>query len=481
MNTSLTVIWAVSNPCTYAQNGSRTTWSSSCGAPHIHTLDLGHLYWRAPPLPGLYPTNQELPLLPALPHLASLPRVIHFCSWLDHMHIDGMADDLVDNARATRFPFATLLRGIDVSTIEQLEIGAEALSLPSIVAYTWSSLRELIITGFWIHNNPELLLDDARLETPASIYRSVHLGTFLNAAPYLRVLRVRCRYNTSCLNPGWTVWPPGDDSSAPSTIGHALEVFELYNPSTMDGVYSRLPSTLRTLALLTHLHGTHETLALGRYELLEDDPMQPHTLHVFRPMDAVRVLSAAPLPNLRDLRLSFREEFDSRLFDFIAKAFPLLEILELHSEAGPGCIWRASEVAACAQSLSPLAYLRSLRLNTFRTVLSEEGWRRIQKRTIYHETLEQKTRAGVRKSDIVAALFTDSMRVDEPTEHDARSSDYTHSLCWPHLRDVWLPVPDESSCGMYSYMAWRSWRIYIVHRDCNGRADLRESSRPSFL
>ena len=90
---------------------------------------------------------------------------------------------------AQRLTFATLLHQLDVSRVEYLEVGLEALCLPCAIAYTWSSLRTLVLTGFWIQD--PVALEDRRVHTPAWIYEHIHLGTLIASAPRLRVLRVQ--------------------------------------------------------------------------------------------------------------------------------------------------------------------------------------------------------------------------------------------------------------------------------------------------
>ncbi|KAL1700299.1 hypothetical protein EV121DRAFT_264252 [Schizophyllum commune] len=428
--------------------------------PRIHTLDLAYLYFRTFPKNIAVSMNYPLQPLPRFPQLVSRPRVVRYCSRLDLVHEIATDVDWIEKARATRYPFATLLHELDISQVEQLEISAESLALPCAVAYTWSSLRVLVITGFWISNDSETPLDDARLKTPASIYEHVHLGTLINATPNLRILRIRWRYNF-LPEPRRTVWPPSDVSHL-KTFGGALEVFELYNPSALDGVYTRLPQTLRSLSLLTHPHGTHGTNMLKEYELREVNIANPY-IAVLRPLDIERILTLAELPCLRDLRLSFRGQEGTRLFEFIAETFPLLEILELHAETGPGCIWQTPQLTACARALSPLSRLRSLRLNTFRRVLSQEQWMQCQERMYFHETLEQKARFGILRAEAVAALFG---------EEDSGDAKPRYSR-WPLLQDVWLP----QACGDMNYLC-RIWQIFDVERGRDGRPNLRESSRP---
>ncbi|KAI5897315.1 uncharacterized protein SCHCODRAFT_01186429 [Schizophyllum commune H4-8] len=422
--------------------------------PRIHTLDLAYLYFRTFPKNIAVSMNYPLQPLPRFPQLVSRPRVVRYCSRLDLVHEIATDVDWIEKARATRYPFATLLHELDISQVEQLEISAESLALPCAVAYTWSSLRVLVITGFWISNDSETPLDDARLKTPASIYEHVHLGTLINATPNLRILRIRWRY-IFLPEPRRTVWPPSDVSHL-KTFGGALEVFELYNPSVLDGVYTRLPQTLRSLSLLTHPHGTHGTNMLKEYELHEVNIANPY-IAVLRPLDIERILTLTELPCLHDLRLSFRGQEGTRLFNFIAETFPLLEILELHAETGPGCIWQTPQLTACARALSPLSRLRSLRLNTFRRVLSQEQWMQCQERMYFHETLEQKARFGILRAEVVAALF------GEEGSGDAKPS-YSR---WPRLQDVWLP----QAYGDMDYLC-RIWQIFDVERGRDGRPDL---------
>ncbi|KAL1744299.1 hypothetical protein HDZ31DRAFT_155, partial [Schizophyllum fasciatum] len=449
--------------------------------PSLHTLDLGYLCWRTYPRGQL--SDYTFQSLCDFPDMASRPRVLRFCTRVDRVHAYALQDQCVNKARATRASFASLLREIDVSVIELLDVGAESLSLPIAAAYTWSSLRELTITGFWLHDDAETPLGDERARTPASIFGRVHLGTLVNAAPRLRALRVRCRYLMGYGEPRWTVWPP-DDMEPPHIAlgaGGGLDTFEYCNPSVADGVFAHLPSTLRTLALLAYPPGTHDTDPLKELELQEMFQPNSHTLVVPHPQHLMRALAITSLPLLRELRLSFRNLEDMRLFEFISETYPLLEVFEAHAEAGPGSIWAAPQLAACATALAPLVHLRSLRLNTFRNVLTPQTWDEIRLYTYFEGlTEEQKSRSGISKADVVAAIFPHEMPdvavLGNPLGKSTDAQGVYFQRRWPKLEDVWLPRSRVLRQGTNCYKMWREWQVFEFCRSCDGQVDLRESS-----
>ena len=109
-------------------------------------------------------------------------------------------------------------------------------------------------------------------------------------------------------------------------------------------MYKYLPSTLRTLSLLNYPHVQCATLATEGWEI--QPPPYPMD-GVLRPAGLMHALSAVSAPELRTLRISFRDVDDTRLWSRIAELFPLLEVLELYDEIGPGSIWNASKLVCC--------------------------------------------------------------------------------------------------------------------------------------
>ncbi|KAL1744311.1 hypothetical protein HDZ31DRAFT_64220 [Schizophyllum fasciatum] len=109
-------------------------------------------------------------------------------------------------------------------------------------------------------------------------------------------------------------------------------------------------------------------------------PVQIHALTNATPFNGTRTAeeltslleAAAPLPDLRVLRVSFRMLKDMRLFQRIAALFPLLELLEIHAEIGVGCLWTAKQLNDLAFELRPLTKLRILRVDTFNNVLPND-------------------------------------------------------------------------------------------------------------
>lgn len=469
-------------------------------ATQLQTLDLARLCYKTINYLGSRDYTPYKPL-PAFPTLSCQPRVLQFCSRFDEIYDARLC---ANRMRATRFSFATLLAQLDVSQIERVEVGAEALSLPIAAAYTWAALRELVITGCWLHPQDDPgAFEDPGSGTPASIFAHVHIGTLLVAAPRLSVLRVRCRYTPTFPQPCCVVWPRDDNTAARlGTALRALDTFELYNPTATDGIYAHLPPTLRALSLLAYPHCTtkvdeHPALPTG---IIIASPPQRVLL---APVELMRILSVTALPDLRDLRLSFRDLADMRLCEFIAKAFPRLELLELHAEAGARVPWQAPELSACASALAPLLRLQTLRLNTFRSALTVEAWRQSQARDPA-EAPEQRARAGIALPDIVRAL---SGRVDgsgswgtgdAPPAGERHAEDtgpagerhageryagerhagerHADGGCrWPALREVWLPQ-SRREVGRWDAATWyREWGVYSVRRDEDGFVDLHKS------
>ncbi|KAI4519450.1 hypothetical protein K525DRAFT_362810 [Schizophyllum commune Loenen D] len=433
----------------------RATFISTCisyivnNTPRLHTLDLRFLcstmYQRADPI------NFEE--LDAFPPLVTHPRVLHFCSQTEGAGSGFAPDECTSRMRGTRFPFATLLHQLDVGQIEHLEVGAEALSLPFAVAYTWSSLRELVITRIRMHD-PQTPLNDPRLKTPASAHEA------------LRVLRVRCQRSDLYPHVQWTIWPPDDPPLPSRSSMPAIEEFELYNPFATDGVYKYLPSTLRTLSLLNYPHVQCATLATEGWEI--QPPPYPMD-GVLRPAGLMHALSAGQTS-------SFRDVDDTRLWTRIADLFPLLEVLELHDEIGPGSIWDTTKLASCARALSSLSYLRSLRLSTFRRVLDAEDWKGYPGEREVYETPDQKARAGILMGDVKSALFGDDVGSQSKHVDTRPPTDLTSR--WPELRDVWLPT----SVYQFPYRSrvprlFRHWKVYGVYRDDCGQRYMRPRSR----
>ncbi|KAL1727607.1 hypothetical protein EV714DRAFT_216805 [Schizophyllum commune] len=356
-------------------------------APHIQVLDLGRLNWTTPE------DIVEYPPLPGFQPIPCRPRVLKFCSSLNPSYTYfNMFDAYGSRMRAQRFPLLTLLRDIGIARLESLEVCLEALSLPFAVAYTWSSLRELVLTGLWIHpGNDRETLEDERLGIPVAMYECVHLGSLLVACPLLTILRVRWRSATWLKNPGCIVWPAAEPLPPPNLgVLAMLNVLELRNSSATDGIFSLLPPSLRSLSLLTHPHTTE------REDLTLDNSLENSNRRygaAMTPSALVSVLSAVPLPELRALHLSFCGPMDTRLFQYIAASFPRLEVFEFHAELSPGYVWSARELRVCADALVPLTMLRVLRLNTFRCVNRSD------------QPLTSTIRGDLSQGEIAAALF----------------------------------------------------------------------------
>ncbi|KAL1659322.1 hypothetical protein GGF50DRAFT_65516 [Schizophyllum commune] len=436
-------------------------------ANNVDTLDLAHLCCKSP-LKFDYqghsgtPTSYRLhyDALPEFHIITSRPRILRFCSRFDLVY-GGAADVMMaSKMRATRLPFVSLLAKIDVASVQHLEVGVEALSLPSVAPYTWTSLRELILTGYMVSSPDDCrAIEDPRLGVPARMFENVHLGTLLASAPRLAILRVRCRYAWWLARSRVVLWPSDELPPPSGSVLPVLEVFELRNPRADDGIFTQLPSSLRALALLTHPHTAHY--------MTPYNTSQPQGRDTLTPAELTHVLSLSRLPELRELRLSFRDLTDMRLFEYVARTFPRLQLLEFHSEAGEQRYWSAHEMIACARALSALRSLEVLRISTFGSALSNKKWEDLARCNSPEElaAFEWGPRA-IPLFRIVSALFD--------------SEEMTGGCLlerFPLLREVWLP--DVISVGYRTvFHNQRVWRIYRVDRDQDGRRCLRLEPGP---
>ncbi|KAL1716120.1 hypothetical protein EV715DRAFT_293571 [Schizophyllum commune] len=315
-----------------------------------------------------------LPPLSYFPPLSCKPRVVKFCSrhHSDYLSPLRLLDKCIRKISRVRRSFSSFLHLIDISRVETLEAGMEAFSLPFASAYTWTSLTTLVVTGISLH--PDDAYEDFKTEPEMRAHAYVHLGTILVTAPRLRVLRILCRCYRG-QHPHCTAWP-ADESPPPSgTVILELEELDIRNPAFDEGLLRQLPSSLRKLSLTAYPHILHNTLPLAYYLLAETRQIRG----IRTAEELIDVLSARPMPDLRQLRLSFRLHADMILFERIATLFPLLEELEIHAEIGPGCLWTPDELIDFARTLAPLANLRILKVSTFNKVLpgppeDDEDW-----------------------------------------------------------------------------------------------------------
>ncbi|KAL1672735.1 hypothetical protein EV122DRAFT_224079 [Schizophyllum commune] len=353
-------------------------------ASNLHTLDLARLCWKLRSSgrtedsddPDAESSNSLYyePLHP-FSSIACNPRVLKFCSQFDIPYGDWPEKLCANKMRATRLSFVSLLQELGTAHLKHLEVGVEALHLPIVASYTWSSLRELVLTGYWVspEDDPKAY-DDPDFETPLAAFGEVYLGTLLAAMPRLTAFRVRCRLTWWLAHPNLVVWPAGDPLPSSGSVIPALEEFELSNPNATDGILRQLPPSLRALALLTHPHTTHE--------MSDANTRGMQARFTLTPSEVIAVLSAASLPDLRRLRFSIRELVDASVkdvFGHIARAFARLEVLEIHLEGPRDNMWSAHEVTACADALTPLTNLKCLRISTFNWVYSDEYWEKMKR------------------------------------------------------------------------------------------------------
>ncbi|KAL1744305.1 hypothetical protein HDZ31DRAFT_38936 [Schizophyllum fasciatum] len=333
-------------------------------APNLHTLDFSYLCYR-----NEDPNMSSLlwPTIGAFPSLSCKPRAISFCSRHGAAYLD--VDDCwycEEKIYISRDSFASLLREIDISLVEGLEVGVEAMSLPFATAYTWASLRVLIITGKSLH--PADASPELGVNPDIRAHANVHLGTILQSAPHLRVLRILCRCLDRVTYPHYVVWPSREPLPPLGTVIPSLEDLDFRNPSLDEGLLGQLPPSLKALSLMCYPHLTHGTT----------DSLWP--LRTMEPVRGTRtadeltaLLEITALPELRQLRISFRLLEDMSLFRCISARLPLLEVLEVHAEIGIGCLWTPEQLRQFALALESLKRLRELRINTFCNVLFVPG------------------------------------------------------------------------------------------------------------
>ncbi|KAI4518079.1 hypothetical protein K525DRAFT_288797 [Schizophyllum commune Loenen D] len=315
-----------------------------------------------------------LPTLSCLPPLSCKPRVVKFCSrhHPDYLSPLRLLDKCIRKMPRVRRSCSSLLHQIDVSKVETLEVGMEALSLPFASAYPWTSLTTLVVNGISLH--PDDTYEDFGNEPEMRAHAYVHLGTMLMTAPRLRVLRMLCRCYRG-QHPHCTAWPADEPPPPSGTAIPDLEELDIRNPAFDEGLLHQLPSSLRKLSLMAYPHILHNTLPLAFYLLAEARPIRG----IRTAEELIDILEARPMPDLRQLRLSFRLHADMMLFERITTLFPLLEVLEIHAEIGPGCLWTPDELIDFARTLAPLANLRVLKVSTFNKVLpgppaDDEDW-----------------------------------------------------------------------------------------------------------
>ncbi|KAL1727923.1 hypothetical protein FB107DRAFT_205951 [Schizophyllum commune] len=415
--------------------------------PNLRTLDLARLCWKLrssgrtedsddPDSESSYSLYYE-PLRP-FSSVACNPRVLKFCSQFDIPYGNWPEKLCAKKMRATRLSFASILTQLSTLHIEHLEVGVEVLHLPIVAAYTWMSLRELVLTGYWVSlEDDHGAYDDPNLETPSWVFGQVFLGTLLAAMPKLVALRVRCRLTWWLAHPSPFVLPVDDPLPPSGSVIPALEEFELSNPNASDGIFPQLPPCLRSLALLTHPHTAHE--------MSDANNRGMQAKFTLTPSEVIAVLSAAPLPNLQRLRFSVRELVDAGVkdvFEYIARSFPRLELLEIHLEGPRDKMWSAHEVTACADALTPLTYLKCLRISTFNWVYSD----------------------GMPRHRVEISLFG---------EDDAVGA---HRR-FPQLREVWLPTTIQLGTRFMMHSR-RVWRIYYVDCTEGGTRFLRIDTGP---
>lgn len=476
-----------------AEHASRSLVHLLESTPHLHTLDLSQLCYKDDETGNRQLFYEPLPCLPDLP---SHPSTLKFGSCLDRLYTHQWRPSSMyaSKMHALRLPLAALLHDIGTAHLEHLELGAEALCLPFLAAYTWTSLRELVITGFWVWHpqGDRNAMADHRLPTPATAYAHVHLGTLLAAAPRLCALRVHCRFAQWLAHPQCVVWPASEPPPPSGSAVPLLDAFELTNPTAEDGIYAQLPPSLRTLSLLTWPHLRHRVVlapihpdSRDEQELLPpaDSPKVLRTLTV---AELRRVLGAAALPDLRQLRVSFRGPASVALFEQMAASFPCLELLEFHAESGPGKNWSADELAACARALSPLVHLRVLRADVFRDIYADDH---LEEYLVHCDTQAEidevyavhatwiEGRAGIGRKELVEALFGQDSGRDNEGHADCTQARLPPQVRLPALRQVWLPATVTQRHRNARWLR-HIWYLYHVDRDRDGRADLRKDSGP---
>ncbi|KAL1744308.1 hypothetical protein HDZ31DRAFT_64217 [Schizophyllum fasciatum] len=425
-------------------------------ANNLTTLDFSYLCYRS---------NADWTPLPAFPALRCKPRMLQFCSRHDFPNAVRLMTYSINKALATRRAFATLLHQVDVSQIERLEVGMQSLSLPFAAAYTWTSLHTLVVTGISIHPADAAGEDERASDLRA--HEHVHFGTLLTAAPRLRVLRIHCRSSPRATSPHYVAWPANElPPPSGNAISH-LEELTIYNPAPDEGLLYQLPLSLRALSLVTYPHAHYDTLPMS-FPILSET----RALGGMRTADELLgILGRRPLPDLRQLRLSFRLHTSMALLKRIAALFPLLEVLEVHAECGPGCLWTPDELADLAHALAPLAHLRVLRLDTFNDVLDDAAPAAAAAPVIACMPEPEPDEDG----EAFAAAQLRAIRY-HPWMRGLPAAEIARALApLSRVSEVWLPKMERS--GLRSYR--RAWQIYRIERQ-EGAARLCAEDGPTI-
>ncbi|KAJ6617989.1 hypothetical protein B0H10DRAFT_1282209 [Mycena sp. CBHHK59/15] len=225
--------------------------------------------------------------------------------------------------------------------LEELEMPGECSEFQELATYPWPWLRSLTLIGC----------------PPLQTKFSQPLISFLAMTPSLSYLKLRLARIRN--EPEFLIWPPEYDHSA--TFPQIKELI-VSNPSARDGVWSRLPRSLRRLALLCH---PHNGFGLERWRELNTESIPANQL--------LSILLQCPMSDLTTLRISFWAGSDDfTLLNHIPSASPNLNILEIHRYQRIGS--RPEEVTdpylepdnsleRLCITLSPLRRLRTLLLD----------------------------------------------------------------------------------------------------------------------
>ncbi|KAH9924264.1 uncharacterized protein BXZ73DRAFT_103553 [Epithele typhae] len=240
--------------------------------------------------------------------------------------------------------------------MESLELPVESAPLQEMGDHDWSQLRSLKLYGF---------------PPSATALGCPLLGTLVRM-PHLRSLSLQFHVPPSGdVEP---IWPP-KWADAPFPWPELEELF-ITNPIPEDGLWSRLPPTLRTLSMREWPpRWDHDHF---RERVRDDEEKQSE----YQARDTAlstaalcRILRQCRLPSLTSLGLGYTVySGDGELVTYVGSAFPLLRVLGLYRLPIHGSECQSTDaLTGLARQLLPLRFLHTLIMHVDQTEKSIAG------------------------------------------------------------------------------------------------------------